>query len=391
MDFSEYFEPIDLSKFKDAEKYPSSSFGTLIHKYEAEHGFPDLQDVNIALIGVEEDRRSVNNEGCGLAPDYVRQYLYKLFQGNNTARIADLGNIRKGHSIDDSYFAVTAVVSELIKNGIVPVIIGGGQDITYANYRAYEKLEQTINMVVVDHAFDLGDTDADLNSQSYLSKIILHQPNYLFNYSNIGYQTYFVEQSSIQLMSKLYFDIYRLGQVRGDIGEVEPIVRNADMLSFDMSSIRSSDAPGTGNASPNGFYGEEACQIVRYAGMSDKLSSIGFYELNPAFDNNGQTAHLAAQMIWYFIEGYYARKSDYPTMESNDYTKYRVSIKDHEHEIVFYKSMKSDRWWMDVPYPPNKKIRYERHHLVPCSYTDYQTACREEMPDRWWQTFQKLS
>lgn len=391
MDFSEYFEPIDLSKFKSAGKYPSASFGAIIRRYEAEHGFPDLQDVNIAIIGAEEDRRSINNEGCGLAPDYVRQYLYKLYQGNHTVRIADLGNIRKGHSVDDSYFVITAVAAELIKNGIVPVIIGGGHDITYANYRAYEKLEQTINMVVVDHAFDLGDAEADLNSRSYLSKIILHQPNYLFNYSNIGYQTYFVDQSSIQLMSKLYFDVYRLGQVRADIGEVEPIVRNADMLSFDMSAIRSSDAPGTGNASPNGFYGEEACQIARYAGMSDKLSSIGLYELNPAFDNNGQTAHLAAQMIWYFIEGYYSRKSDHPTMESSDYTKYRVSIKDYKHEIVFYKSMKSDRWWMDVPYPPNKKIRYERHHLVPCSYNDYQTACREEMPDRWWQTFQKLS
>jgi formiminoglutamase len=391
MDFSEYFEPIDLSKFKDAGNYEATSFGKVIQKYEPGGGFPDLQDIRIAIIGVEEDRKSVNNEGCGLAPDYVRQYLYKLFQGNYAAKIADLGNIRKGFNVEDSYFAVTTVVSELMRSGIIPIILGGGQDITYANYRAYEKLEQTINMVVADQAFDLGDADTELNSRSYLSKIILHQPNYLFNYSNIGYQTYFVDQNSVQLMSKLYFDVYRLGQVRAKIEEVEPIVRNADMLSFDISCIRNSDAPGTGNASPNGFYGEEACQIVRYAGMSDKLSSIGFYELNPAFDNNGQTAHLVAQMIWYFIEGFYNRKSDYPTMESADYTRFRVSIKDHEHEIVFYKSMKSDRWWMDVPYPPNKKIRYERHHLVPCSYSDYEVACREEMPDRWWQTFQKLS
>lgn len=390
MDFSEYFEPVYFSKFREAEKYPQSSLGSVITSYKAEGEFPLLDDINIALIGVQEDRRAVNNEGCALAPDYVREYLYRLFQGSYTARIADLGNIRKGFNIDDTYFAVTAVVSELVRAGIVPVIIGGGQDMTYAVYRAYEKLGQTINMVAVDSAFDLGDADAELSSRSYLSKIILHQPNFLFNYSNIGYQTYFVEQNAVQLMSKLYFDIYRLGQVRANMEEVEPIVRNADTLSFDISAIRHPDAPGNGNASPNGFYGEEACQVVRYAGMSDKLSSIGFYEFNPAFDNNGQTAHLVAQMIWYFIEGYYNRKRDYPTSENPEYTKYRVSIKDHKHEIVFYKSMKSDRWWMDVPYPPNKKIRYERHHLVPCSYSDYQTACREEMPDRWWQTFQKL-
>jgi hypothetical protein len=251
-------------------------------------------------------------------------------------------------------------------------------------------MEQTINIVSVDSSFDIGDGDKELNSQSYLSKIILHKPNLLFNYSNVGYQTYFVEQNAVGLMDKLYFDAHRLGQVRKNMENVEPIVRNADVLSFDISAIRQSDAPGNGNASPNGFYGEEACQICRYAGMSDKLSSIGIYEINPAFDNNKQTAHLASQMIWYFIDGFYNRKQDYPIVDKSEYTKYRVSITNHEHEIIFYKSNKSDRWWMDVPYPVNHQIKFERHHMVPCSYSDYETACSDEMPDKWWQTFQKL-
>ncbi len=192
-------------------------------------------------------------------------------------------------------------------------------------------------------------------------------------------------------LAKLFFDTHRLGDVRSNMEEVEPIVRNADIVSFDMSSIRYSDSPGNGNATPNGFHGEEACQIARYAGMSDKLSSIGFYELNPELDNAGQSAHLLAQMIWYFLEGFSNRKRDFPISSRADFTKYRVFIQNNKYEIVFYKSPKSDRWWMDVPYPPNKKIKYERHHLVPCSYQDYQTACKEEMPDKWWLTFQKLS
>ncbi|MES2395934.1 MAG: formimidoylglutamase, partial [Bacteroidota bacterium] len=288
------------------------------------------------------------------------------------------------------YFAVTDVLSQLLKKNIIPIVIGGGQDLTYCNYAAYKTLEQTINIVAIDSCFDIGDGDKELNSQSYLSKIILHKPNILFNYSNVGYQTYFVEQNAIELMNKLYFDSHRLGQVRANMENVEPIVRNADVVSFDISSVRQSDAPGNGNASPNGFHGEEACQIARYAGLSDKLSSIGFYEINPAFDTNKQTAHLVAQMIWYFIDGFYNRKQDYPIVDKSEYTKYRVSIKDHNHEIVFYKSNKSDRWWMDVPYPINHQIKYERHHMVPCSYTDYETACQDEMPDRWWQTYQKL-
>lgn len=386
----EFFTPIDIKQFNGVSQYSDSSYANLIKVYVPDNDFPSLENIHLAIIGVEEDRKAINNEGCGLAADYVRESLYKLFQGNYSTKIVDLGNIKKGNTIEDSYFAVTDVLSHLLKKNIIPIVIGGGQDLTYCNYAAYKSLEQTINIVAIDSCFDIGDGDKDLNSQSYLSKIILHKPNILFNYSNVGYQTYFVEQNAIELMNKLYFDSHRLGQVRANMENVEPIVRNADLVSFDISSVRQSDAPGNGNASPNGFHGEEACQIARYAGLSDKLSSIGFYEINPAFDANKQTAHLVAQMIWYFIDGFYNRKQDYPIVDKSEYTKYRVSIKDHNHEIVFYKSNKSDRWWMDVPYPVNHQIKYERHQMVPCSYSDYETACQDEMPDRWWQTYQKL-
>src|SRR3989344_4931059 len=384
----EFFTPIDTSQFNGANKYAATSYGKLISTYVQGGDFPDLENIHLVIIGVEEDRKALNNEGCGLAADYVRENLYKLFQGNYSTKIADLGNIKKGNSIEDSYFAVTDVLSQLLKKNIIPIVIGGSQDLTFCNYLAYQKMEQTINIVAIDASFDIGDGDKEINSQSYLSKIILHKPNILFNFSNVGYQSYFVDQNSVELMDKLFFDTHRLGKIRKNIESVEPIVRNADLVSFDVSAIRQSDAPGNGNASPNGFYGEEACQITRYAGMSDKLTSIGFYEINPAFDANKQTAHLVAQMIWYFIDGFYNRKQDYPIVDKSEYTKYRVSIKDHEHEIVFYKSNKSDRWWMDVPYPVNHQIKFERHHMVPCSYSDYETACSDELPDNWWQTYQ---
>jgi len=388
-DISIYFESIS-SKALDIA-YDGNQLGSLLKTYSKDGDFPTLEGINLAIIGVMDDRRCVNNSGCAHAPDLVRKYLYQLYQGNYQIKIADLGNIRQGHEVEDTYYALSSVIEELVKNNIIPVIIGGGQDLTFANYKAYQNLEQIVNMVTVDSRLDLGRVDQEIDSQSYLSKIILHQPNYLFNFSNIGYQTYFVDQNALDLMSKLYFDIYRLGQVRANIEEVEPIVRNADILSFDIGSIRQSDAPANKNVSPNGFFGEEACQIVRYAGLSDKLSSIGFYEINPEFDKDETTVHLVAQMIWCFIDGYYNRKKDFPIGDKSEYIKYRVTIQDNKHEIVFYKSNKSDRWWMDVPYPPNKNLKYERHHLVPCSYNDYQSACQEDMPDRWWQTFQKLS
>jgi hypothetical protein len=190
-------------------------------------------------------------------------------------------------------------------------------------------------------------------------------------------------------MDKLFFDVHRLGELTKQIQVVEPIIRNASMVSFDMGAIRSSDAVANANATPNGFYGEEACQICRYAGFNDKLTSIGFYEFNPAYDHNGQTAILLSQMIWYFIDGFYNRKKDFPLHPRSQYLIYKTSLKHNDHELVFVKSKKSDRWWMQVPYP-NNGSKNERSHLVPCRYDDYNLAVSGEMPDLWWRTYQKL-
>ncbi len=353
-------------------------------------GFPFLDDVDIAIIGVEEDRGAVNNQGCANGVNAIRKFLYQLNVGAFTPKVADLGNIKAGANIEDTYYALSNTVEALVKKNILPVIVGGSQDLTFANYAAYQKMEQTINLVAIDSRFDVGSSESELNDESYLSKIILHQPNFLFNFSNLGYQTYFVNQEAIELMSKLYFDAVRLGQLSENIQESEPVIRNADIVSFDVASIRMSDAPGSGDTSPNGFSAREACQMARYAGISDKLSSIGFYNYNPQFDNSGQTAHLIAQMLWCVIEGYYQRKDDFPIRNSAEYLKYRVMLEDNKYELVFYKSKKSDRWWMDIPYPPNKRIQFERHHLVPCSYSHYEQAMNDEMPDCWWKTYQKL-
>jgi len=391
MDIADFFEPINLQEFHFAEKANSElRLGNIIRIYSDTNDFPDFTQAELAIVGVGDDRNAIHNEGCGMAPDAIRKHLYDLFPGPHALKIADLGNIKKGFTVADTYFALASVVAELINNNVLPVIVGGSQDLTFANYQAYQSLGQIINIVAIDPMFDLGKSEEDLNSQSYLSSIILHQPNYLFNYANIGFQTYFVDQDALKLMNNLFFDTYRVGIVRQNLEEVEPIVRNADLLSFDVSSIRYSDAPGNGNATPNGFYGEEACQIVRYAGLSDKLSSIGFYEMNPRLDKGGQTAHLVAQMIWYFIDGFYNRVHDFPFRNEDDYLKYRVAITEHKEEIVFFKSKKTDRWWMEIPLPAEQRIKYERHYMVPCSYKDYQTACENDIPDRWWMVYQKL-
>ena len=390
MDISVYFDPLDLNVFEFLPAGDKHRLGNLISAFLEHDKFPQIEKADLALIGIGEDRNAVANEGCAAAPDFIRNELYALYGGSAKSRIIDLGNLKRGHSVEDTYYALSAVVETLIGLNVIPVIMGGSHDLAFALYKAYESMGQVVNILSADQKFDLGKSDEKINAQNYLNKIILRQPNYLFNYTNIGYQTYLVDPESIKLMNNLYFDIYRLGNIRDQMEEVEPLTRNADMVTIDIGAVRQSDAPGNQNAQPNGFFGDEMCRITRYAGISDKVTSLGIFEYNPSVDVNRQTAKLISQMIWYFIDGYYNRKHDHPYREKEDYIKYTVTIRDHNDHLVFYKSKKSDRWWMDVPVKKDFKSVYERHHLVPCSYTDYETACNDDIPDRWWQAYQKL-
>ncbi len=367
------------------ESHPQQVYSGLSIHREIE-GLPDLKSVRIALVGVMEDRGALANKGCDSGADVIRQYLYPLYRGRWDAPIADLGNIYRGETVDDTLFAVKEVVSELLRMNIVPIVLGGSQDLTFGMYRAYDVLEQTVNLTSVDSRFDLGQQGEQLNAQNFLSHIVLKKPYNLYNYSNIGYQTYFVNQEELDLMDRMFFDVVRLGELRNRIDESEPTLRNADLVSFDLAAIRQTDGPATAYPSPHGFSGEEACAIARYAGLSDKVSSFGIFEYNPSLDQANQTAHLAAHMIWYFLEGYNNRKQDYPFCSKKEYTKFTVLITDGDHELTFYKSPKSERWWVEVPV---KTKLSQRHTLVPCTYNDYKNAAKGEIPMRWWRAYQK--
>ena len=390
MDISIFLEPVDEKCFGKAYRPGKQTLGETMNIYRDEDAFPDLEGVELAIIGVKEERGTIDNKGCADGIDHIRKALYPLFNHWPKLRIVDLGNIRIGKELNDTYYAVNQVLTELMKNKTVPIIIGAGQDLTYTMYQVYEPTGKLINIAAVDPMFDIGNDKEALNSHSYLSHIILHQPNFLFNFTNIGYQSYYVDTENIELMKQLLFDAYRLGVIKQNIELTEPLIRHANLLSFDIAAIRAADAPGVKNASPNGFNGEEACRMTRYAGLSYKLSSIGFFEYNPHYDINARTANLIAEMIWYFIEGFSSRQDDIPTLESTDFKKYIVQIGENQNDVVFLCHKITGKWWMDMSFLQNGDPRYERHHFIPCSKEDYDQAMRNELPDKWWQFYQKL-
>ena len=291
-----------------------------------------------------------------------------------------------GKSIEDTYKNLSSIVSFFIKNDVIPVVIGGSQDLTYANYRAYDEFKKTINIVNVDSNFDLGDSSKPIKNNSYLGKIILDEPHNLFNYATLGYQTYYNPQIEIDLMEKLFFEAYRLGEVCNDITSVEPVMRDADIVTIDLRCIKSSELSSRQKLSPNGFDGKEICSISRYAGISNKVSSFGIYEYRSSNEDE-ITEMLIAQILWYFIEGVNCRIIDNNFTNIKDFQKFTVIVE--KHELVFYKSKKTSRWWIEIPNSSNKDNKLKEQSLLPCTLKDYKSANEGIMPERWYKAYKK--
>ncbi len=350
--------------------------------FHTEKEFPDLEKIQIAIIGVLENRGDLlANAQVDLNP--IRKDFYSLYPGNWHSSIADLGDILAGNDLKDTYFALEKVVESLLKKKIIPIIIGGSQDLTYPMYRAFDNLEQMVNLVAIDNKFDFGKHDEEINSNCYLSKIVVDEPNNLFNYSNLGYQTYFNSQEEADLIEKLFFEIYRLGDLSSNITISEPIFRDADIISLDLTSVKSCDSGNFVKFAPNGFNGKEICSLSRYAGLSDKVSLFGIFNHN----SSTQESVLIAEIVWYFIEGIQYRANEFPFGSKDNYVKYIVTSE--EEELVFYKSDKTERWWIEIQFFSNKDNKLERNTLFPCSHEDYLAACNQEIPERWWKAQRK--
>ena len=379
MDISAFLNPVKEEVIENCHLTHKKQLGNTIEIFKNEENFPNLEGFQIAIIGVEEERYAVDNEGCKAAPDAIRHALYPLFNHWSDLKIVDLGNVKTGLRVEDTYYALSEVFLTLLKYHIVPVILGGSQDLTYPIYQVYENTGKLVNITAIDPRFDLGEEGEGINSESYLSHIILHKPNYLFNYTNIGYQTYYIDNENINLMKQLLFDIYRLGTIKNRAELAEPLLRSADIITIDAAAFCASDVPGVKRSSPNGLSSEDGCKMARYAGLNQKLTSIGFFNYNPQYDINYQSANNLAEMIWYFMEGFSLRQNDVPTADNrDDFTKYIVKLEDYD-ELIFLCHKTTGKWWMEIS-----------DHFIPCSKTDYDMAMRNELPDRWWQFYQKL-
>lgn len=382
----DFLSPVSDSVMAHSTLLSPQALGRKILIHSKQNGIPDLNQVKLVVIGVLENRNHSDYIGDDVCLDHVRKSFYQLFPGNWETNIADLGDINKGETVEDTYYALKTILEILIQKKITPIILGGSQDLTYANYRAYDNIIPMVNIVNVDSKFNLGDSAQPIKSDSFVGKIVVEQPYNLFNYSTIGYQTYFNSQEEIDLMEKLYFESYRLGEVSNNITLTEPVFRDANIVSIDLNVVKASELGGRQQLSPNGLNGKEICAISRYAGLSNKVSSFGVYEYKST-PNDEVTPMLIAQILWYFIEGINYRVTDDDFTNESKYQKF-ITLVD-EQELVFFKSSITGRWWIEIPFLTDVNNKLKKHTLLPCTHQDYIDASSNKIPERWYKAFKK--
>jgi arginase family enzyme len=385
MNLDAVLEPVKPERFEPAGGFAPDQWGSLVDMYFREGQFPVEIDGRCCLIGLIDDA------GEGFPADAIRHYLYQLRNDVYAKAFCDLGDYRFPLKRASNYESLAVLLTEVQAQGGVPLLLGRGAHYTYAQYLAYEYREQYVNLVQVAPRFRIDlKAGAKVDDVNYLAPMLLREPNYLFNFSQLGYQSYFMNREHLELMEQLYFEGIRLGDIRADLKLAEPVMRQANLLSIDLGAVRYADYQASDAASPNGFAGEEICALARYAGLNGTLHAAGFYNYHPPKDPHGQCAHLIAHAIWYLVEGMLYNRHEFPYDNLAQYMRYHVRMENEQETMVFYKSKFSGRWWVEVPI---EKLRAEDrpHQLIPCTYEDYLQAVEHQIPDRYWKALMKLS
>jgi arginase family enzyme len=363
----DFLDPVNLQELSGDEGYKDGQIGKEITVYDEE--FPDLLQADLIIIGCREERGARKGKSNYSAPDAIREQLYRLFYWHSDIKLADLGNIKYGAALTDTYAALKTVVTELTGIGKTVVILGGSHDLTLPQYHTYANRKKIIEVTCVDALIDLN-IDSLYRSDNFLMEMLTDEPNYIRHYNHIGFQSYYVHPNMLETMDKLRFDCFRVGTVKENIEEMEPVIRNSNLFSFDISAIAHAYAPAN-SVSPNGLTGEEACTLTRYAGLSPSVNTIGIYGYTPEKDRDNLTARQISQMIWYLIDGKSKGRRESALHEKDAFIEYHTAFA--EVQTTFLQSKKTRRWWMQLP---DKKY-------IACSYNDYLQASSNEIPERW--------
>ena len=366
-----WLSPIKLEKLIQQEMQ-TYHLGHHLLIHSSSNGLPALDNVQIGIIGLSPE-----------SADPIRKHLYQLSYGFSGLKIADLGNFRK-KSLE---FCISAL-AEIRSAGLLPLLIGDDLVFVQSLYRALKLNYPSINITAVDERIPLSANASDSSSALYLNPLLHSKDKDVLQIGLLGSQMHFIPSETFGYVQEQNFDLVRLGDAKANLENLEPIIRNAELSGINVQALKSFELPAVPKPTPSGFDIIEASRMARYAGMSDKLKAFYLLGYAPKIDLQNQSAFAIAEILWYFIDGFYHRKGDYP-ISTEGLIEYIVSLKQYDYDLTFWKSKLSGRWWIQVPL--KVRTRDQRHRLIPCSHADYKRACQDELPDRLVKAFKRFA
>lgn len=298
------------------------------------------QNVKIGLLGSDE------------SVDPVRNELYRLAYPFKENTLVDLGNMSSKNPEH-----IESLFSELFEAQIIPIFISSDNRDFSAQLKISLKNAVTNSWAII-HPSMISDIDGR-------DELIEATESGHASFKFIGHQIHVTPAQTIREMDKLGMSSIRLGHVRQHIDSVEPWCRSLDHAMFDLNALRKTDFMAKKDNNPGGLFYEEACKICQFIGASAHLKSFGFYGYDSARDKDGQSAAVAAQLIWYFIEGYHNHREE-KAIQKSKMTQYIVHDHQNGGDIHFWKNNASGRWWLEIP--------GHADHWISCTYEDYHAA-----------------
>lgn len=333
---------------------------------------------DVALLGIEDDRLSASAK-YSTSPDAIREQLYQLTGFSAPFHLVDLGNVKTGKEVGDTSAAIRMIAEELYALGVPLLVLGGNQGFTTSLLAGMEKNEPVLTIIDdrIDNLSQNESTVDDLFVSNLSAETIVNV---------MGVQSFFVAPEIRETFSEEFNGtLFTLGELRNGIEEMEPYLRESDLVSFDFGSLKLCEAPGQIRNSPNGLTGEEACQLAWYSGISTNQGWFALFGYTPDKDPDGRGAMMAAQISWYYLNGRSRKIDEIPQDEAIDFLHFIVPIEGIPEPVTFLKHPVSKRWWMEVPSPDCELFP----HRIPCSKNDYRQACKNQIPERWWSSFNK--
>ena len=281
-------------------------------------------DYNIAILGYVCDegvRRNRGRIGAHEGPRAIRERLAKLPIHFDHKQVADIGDIV---CIDDNMEACQTLfsnhISNLIKQKVFPIAIGGGHDMAYGHFTGIWNVikntpKRKLGIINFDAHFDLRPVENKGNSGTPFNQIIseLNKENETVDYFAIGIQ----QQSNTKELFSIaknkhinYVINYDCESSNTELEELKnklsPFIAKNDYLyiTLDLDGFSSAYAPGVSAPSPLGFTPYFVFKMLSFLFATNKVISFDIVELNPSLDRDNLTANLAAKIIDFVVMNY---------------------------------------------------------------------------------------